>query len=57
MNKESAAKLIAENPNYFSDMAKKRKNIPGGSFRDKDFAKKMAKKRWDKQNENKNRPS
>lgn len=43
---KATAKLLARDPQHFSKLAKKRKHIPGGGYRDPEVARAAANKRW-----------
>lgn len=43
---KATATLLAKDPDHFRKLAKKRKNITGGGFKDPDVARKAANKRW-----------
>lgn len=42
--------ILKNDPDFFKKINSKRKNIPGGSFRDKNKAREAALKRWAKYN-------
>lgn len=48
---KATAKLLARDPHHFSKLAKKRKHIPGGGYRDPEVARRAAMKRWNKEKE------
>lgn len=48
---KATAKLLARDPQHFSKLAKKRKHIPGGGYRDPEVARRAAMKRWNKEKE------
>ena len=48
---KATAKLLARDPHHFSKLSKKRKHIPGGSYRDPEVARRAAMKRWHKEKE------